>query len=122
MPPVNIEADTGEIVTQTTGALTATVADADLVLSAALVAVTVKVPAVLGAEYKPAEEMVPPVADQATAVLLEPVTVAVNCWVPLVSMEAEVGEIVTETTGGALTVMAADADLVLSATLVAFTV
>ena len=65
--------------------------------------------------------MLPPVADQVTAVLLEPVTVAVNCCVPLVSIEAEVGEMVTATTG-ALTVMLADTDLVLSATLVAFTV
>ena len=53
--------------------------------------------------------------------MLEPVTVAVNCWVPLVRIEAEVGEIVTATTG-ALTVTVAEADLVLSATLVAFTV
>ena len=54
--------------------------------------------------------------------MLEPATVAVNCCVPLVKMEAEVGEIVIETTGAALTVTEADADLVLSATLVAFTV
>ena len=53
--------------------------------------------------------------------MLEPVTVAVNCCVPLVSMEAEVGEIVTDTTGAALTVTVADADLVVSATLVAVT-
>jgi len=65
--------------------------------------------------------MLPPVADQVTAVLLEPVTVAVNCWVPLVSIEAEVGEMVTATTG-ALTPMLAEADWMLSATLVAFTV
>jgi len=67
------------------------------------------------------EETLPPVADQVTAVLLEPVTVAVNCCVPLVSMEAEVGEIVTDTTGAAPTVTAAEADLVLSAMLVAVT-
>ena len=54
--------------------------------------------------------------------MLEPVTVAVNCCVPLVRIEAEVGEIVTETTGAVLTVTVADADLVLSAALVAFTV
>ncbi len=64
--------------------------------------------------------MLPPVADQVTAVLLEPLTLAVNCCVPPVSSEAEVGEIVTAT--GALTVTVADADLVVSATLVAFTV
>jgi len=54
--------------------------------------------------------------------LLESLTVAVNCCVPLVSIDAEVGEIVIETTGAVLTVTVADADLVLSATLVAFTV
>ena len=67
------------------------------------------------------EETLPPVADQVTAVLLEPVMVAENCCVPLVSIEAEAGEIVIETTGGELTVTAAEADLVLSAMLVAVT-
>jgi hypothetical protein len=55
-------------------------------------------------------------------VLLEPVTVAVNCFVPPVKIDADAGEIVTETTGGVLTVTVAEADLVVSATLVAFTV
>jgi len=64
---------------------------------------------------------VPPVADQVTAVLLLPVTVAVNCWVALVESDAEPGESDTATTG-ALTVTVADADLVESAALVAFTV
>ncbi len=58
-------------------------------------------------------------ADQVTAVLVVPVTVAVNCCVPLVWIEAEVGEIETET--AAVTVTAADADAALSAALVAFT-
>ena len=53
--------------------------------------------------------------------LLEPVTAAVNCCVPLVGIEAEVGEMETATTG-ALTVTVAEADLVVSATLVAVTV
>lgn len=56
--------------------------------------------------------------------MLEPLTVALNCCVPLVSREAETGDIVTETTGAAaatVTVTAADATTVLSATLVAFT-
>ena len=53
--------------------------------------------------------------------MLEPVTVAVNCCVALVRSEAEVGEIVTETTGAVVTVTVADADLVLSAALVAVT-
>jgi len=104
-----------------TGALTVTVADADLVLSAVLVAFTVKVPAVFGAVYRPLDEMVPPVADHVTPLLLEPVMVVVNCCVPLVRMEAEVGEIVMAITG-TLTVTVADADLVLSAALVAVTV
>ncbi len=69
--------------------------------------------------YKPLEEMLPPVADQVTAVLVVPVTVAVNCRVPPVWIEAEAGEIETET--AAVTVTAADADAVLSAALVAFT-
>ena len=63
--------------------------------------------------------MLPPAAPQLTAVLLAPVTVAVNCWVPVVRIEAEGGEM--ETTTPAVTVTAADADLVLSAMLVAVT-
>jgi len=70
----------------------------------------------------PLEETLPAVADQFTAVLLLPVTVAVNCCVPLLNIEADTGEIVTATTGAALTVTVADADLVESATLVALTV
>ena len=66
------------------------------------------------------EETLPAVADQVTAVLLLPLTVAVNCCVPLVNSEAEAGEIDTAT--GALTVTVAEADLVVSAALVAFTV
>jgi hypothetical protein len=103
-----------------TGTLTITLAEADFVESAALVAVTVKVPAAPGAVYRPPVEMVPLVADQFTAVLLLPVTLAVNCWVPLLNIEADTGEIVTPTTG-ALTVTVADADLVESAMLVAVT-
>jgi hypothetical protein len=63
---------------------------------------------------------VPPVADQVTAVLLEPVTVAVNCCVPPVTSEDEVGLIETATAG--VTVTVADADFEASATLVAVTV
>jgi hypothetical protein len=48
---------------------------------------------------------------------LDPLTVAVNCCVPLVSIEAETGEIETDM----VTVTAAEADTVLSAMLVAFT-
>jgi len=64
-------------------------------------------------------ETAPPVADQVTAVLLLPVTVAVNCCVAPVISEAVVGEMVTAT---AVTVTVAEADLVVSATLVAVTV
>jgi hypothetical protein len=104
-------------------AVTVTVADADLVVSATLVALTVNVPVVAGAVYTPELETVPPVAVQVTDVLLEPLTVAVNCCVPLVASEAEVGLIATDTAGAvAVTVTVADADLVLSARLVAFTV
>ena len=72
--------------------------------------------------YSPVLEIVPPVADQVTAVLLVPVTVAVNCRVAPVCMDAEVGLMLTTTGGGtAVTVTAAEADFVVSATLVAVT-
>jgi hypothetical protein len=57
-------------------------------------------------------------ADQVTAVLLEPVIVAVNCCVPPVVSDAKVGEIVIAT--GAVTVTAGQAAAVLSTMLVAF--
>ena len=58
-----------------------------------------------------------------TAVLLLPVTVAVNCCVAPVWSDAEVGLMLTATTGGGpATVTVAEADFVLSATLVARTV
>jgi len=68
------------------------------------------------------EATVPPVADHATEVLLVPVTVAVNCFVPPVDNDADPGVMATATTGVALTVTFADADLVVSAALVAVTV
>ena len=49
-----------------TGAVTATVAEADLLVSALLVAVTVSVPALAGAVYAPDELMVPKEADHDT--------------------------------------------------------
>ena len=64
-------------------------------------------------------EIVPPVADQVTAVLLLPVTVAVNCCVPPVCSEAEVGVMLIDTR---VTVTVAEADFVVSAKLVAVTV
>lgn len=61
-------------------------------------------------------------ADQVTAVLLLPVTLAVNGCVPPVESDADPGAMETATTGAALTVTVADADLVVSAELVAATV
>jgi hypothetical protein len=105
------------------GSVTVTDAEANLVLSAALVAVTVKLPAVLGAVNMPLE-MLPPVAVQVTPVLLAPLTEAVNCWLPPVGSEAVLGEteMATATGAGAVTVTEAEADLLTSATLVAVTV
>jgi len=76
---------------------------------------------VLGAVYTPAVVIEPPVPDQVTAVLLEPLTAAVNCWVPPGARAAEVGLIETETDEFPVTVTVAEADLVESATLVAVT-
>ena len=75
---------------------------------------------VAGAVYKPDAETAPPVVLQVTDVFVEPVIVAVNCWDPPVAREAVLGEI--EIATGALTVTVADADFVVSATLVAMTV
>ena len=63
--------------------------------------------------------IVPPVAVHVTAVLLVPVTVAVNCWVAPVCNDIVAGVTLTDT---AVTVTVADADLVGSAALVAATV
>jgi hypothetical protein len=41
--------------------------------------------------YTPLELIVPPDADQVTAVLVVPVTLAVNCWVSPASSEIELG-------------------------------
>ena len=65
-------------------------------------------------------ETLPAATDQVTAVLLVPVTVAENCCVPPVRSEADVGD--TEIATGAATVTVAEADLVVSAALVAVTV
>lgn len=79
---------------------TATVAKSDLVLSAWLVAVTVKVPADPGAVYNPEDEMVPPVAVQFTAVLDVPLTLAVNCCWPLTCTAPLWGLTTTEIAAG----------------------
>ena len=121
VPPVTRVAEVGVIETDTdVAALTVTVAEADLLVSAALVAFTVYVPAVLGAVYRPELDTVPPVADQVTEVFVEPVTEAVNCCVAPAISEVDVG--LMETATGAATVIVAFADFVVSATLVAVTV
>ena len=100
VPPVSTEAEVGEMVIETTGvALTVTAAEADLVGSATLVAVTLYVPEVEGAVYRPLAKTVPPVADQIKALFMVPLTVAVNCWVCPACTETEEGDRVTVTTG-----------------------
>src|SRR5438067_2474240 len=101
VPPVCSDAEFGLMLTATGGGgpVTVTLADADFVLSATLVAVTLYVPAVAGAVYRPLLETVPPLADQATAIFVVPVTAAVNCWTPPVCNEAEVGLMLTATGG-----------------------
>lgn len=116
--------DAGETATEVIeGIPSVTVADADFVLSALLVAFTVTVPAVPPAVKRPAEEIAPLEADQVTDLSATvPCTAAVNCCAASVRMLAVAGVTETEVTVGALTVTVADADLVLSATLVAVTV
>ena len=77
-----------------------------------------------GAVYNPLALMVPPLALQVTAVLLVPVTVAVNCWVPPLGSDAAGGEMETLTPvpAGAVTLTRLVAVLLLSAALVAVTV
>ena len=77
------------------------VADADLVGSATLVTVTVIVVALVteGAVKRPLVETLPPLAVQFTAVLVLPVTVSVNCFVPPELTEVVVGEMLMETDG-----------------------
>lgn len=127
--PVRADAGEGETVTLFTigGALTVTVAVADLVLSALLVAVIVAVPALEAAVKKPAEVIVPVVAFQVTDLsVMVPCTEALNCAVAPVRTAAEAGEIAMEVTAGVagatMTVTVEEADLVESATLVAVTV
>lgn len=103
------------------GAVTVTAAVALLVVSATLVALTWYVPAVEGAVYKPDEAMEPPPASitvQVTAVLLAPVTVAVKVVLPPVNTVVDAGSM--DMPAG-VTVTAAVAFLVGSATLVAVT-
>lgn len=53
--------------------------------------------------------MLPPVADQVTAVLVDPLTLAVNCWVWPACTEMEVGDRLTATAGaGSLAALLGD--------------
>jgi len=88
--------------TGTGAAVTVTVADADFVGSATLVAVIVAEPVFAGAVKTPAEEMLPAEAVQVTEVLVTvPSTSAVKEAVEFTAMLAAVGETVTELTTGA---------------------
>ena len=98
-----------------TGGFRLTVALADFVGSAALVAVTVTVCALAiedGAVYRPVEVSVPTgeLKVQVTAVSVEPVTLAVNCCACEVDKLTEAGEIPTAT--GVTSVTVALPDLV----------
>jgi hypothetical protein len=91
---------------QPAGTISRIVAEADLVVSATLVAVTVTVCCELmvdGGVYSPVGEMVPTFGfrAQVTAVLLVLITVAVNCCVWLAASVASGG--VKETTTGGTT-------------------
>lgn len=125
--PVCTEIELGETVTPigAGGAVvvTVTVAVPDFVVSATLVAVTVTVPAEAGAVNNPEALIDPAEACQVTAVFDVPVIVAVNCCVPPVCTETELGETVALTVGGLLvTVTVAWPFLVGSVALVAVTV
>lgn len=74
-----------------------TLAEADLVESAELIAVTVYVPAVEGAVYRPPLVTIPPDVFQVTAVLVVPLTEAANCFCCVGCKEAAVGDTVTDT-------------------------
>lgn len=114
----------------TTPGTRVTTADADFVLSALEVAVTVTLAGlggVAGAVYSPVVEIVPqaapeqplPLTVHVTAVFEVFATDAVNCLVSPAKTDALVGDIVTET--GNVTVTVADADFVVSACDVAVT-
>jgi len=101
-PPLESDAEPGEIVTATvTVAVTLTAAEADLLVSAMLVAVTTKLPVVMGAVYIPPVEIFPPLAFQLTAVLLVPLTLAANCWLLPKGSDDELGNTATATETGA---------------------
>jgi hypothetical protein len=100
VPPGATEVVAGVTETEVTlGAdpvVTVTVAEADLVVSATLVAVTVAEPAAAGAVNRPAGVIVPDEAVQVTAVFVAPCTFATKETVPLVETVEVVGEITTD--------------------------
>ena len=132
------DVEAGETVTEVTvgvggATVTVTLADPDLVVSATLVAVTVSVPAFVGAVYAPDGVIVPSTAFHVTALFeAVPCTLAAKDSVPPTIEEATAGVTVTEVTAGPagaglgadgeVTVTTAEADLVGSATLVAVTI
>jgi hypothetical protein len=102
VPLMAAEVEAGETVRAVTAGLvdvvvTVTTAEADLVGSATLLAITVAVPGLAGAVYTPEAVMLPRDAVQVTDLLDVPCTVAVKGRVPPTSELDEVGEIVTET-------------------------
>jgi hypothetical protein len=119
-PSVAVPGDTVTV----PGGFSVTVAVADLLVSATLVARTVTLCCVVieaGAVYNPLALIVPLPAGvmlQVTLLLARPVTVAVNCCVPFSDSVTLVGD--TDT--GTRNVTVAVADLLVSATLVARTV
>jgi hypothetical protein len=100
--PVRMVPVVGETETPfATGVATETVVDADFVVSAKLVAVTVIFPVEVGAVNNPLAAIVPPVVDQLTDLLVAvPCTVAVNCCVAPVRMAGVAGEMEMESTTG----------------------
>jgi len=97
-----LDGETTEVVIGFGGGVIVTPACPNFVVSAWAVAVTVAVTftEVIGAVYKPEDEMVPALAAQLTAVFALPVTVAVNCCVLPDAMVADDGETETLTWGG----------------------
>lgn len=85
------------VIATDTGGRTVTVAVADLLGSATLVAVTeiVSLDVTAGAVYSPVVVILPFETDQATAVLVLLATSAVNCWVRAENTLGCVGEIET---------------------------
>jgi hypothetical protein len=133
---VETDALVGLMLNETAGAATMlTLADADLLGSAMLVATTVTLGgegATSGAEYTAPMELVArvpyeeplqpaPIKLHTTAVFDVPFTVAVNESVAAVETEALVGLMLNETTGVTIMLTFAEADLVGSATLVTIT-